>query len=333
MSQNFLIHQSSLRFPKVNLAIFASIVIVIIIISSIFLSQPYSNGNYFNSISPFQFTDVPINHSSHKRVFIIGIDGIGTLPATQETPGIYRIINNGIYTFHATTVFPSLSAESWTSLLHGVSPLKHQILTENPPKKPFPANSSYPSIFRVLHEQNNKSVMAVFSNWYFIPKFIVEDGIGVQKFWLSEKNIIKNFEKFMQTNDPTLVFFQLDDTDVAGHRFGFYSEDQIKQLFITDQAVNKIIDIIEKYDPNNESLILIQTDHGGSGINPHMHGSDDFRDMLIFWTVRGKGICKNKIIDQHVSIVDTARFVASYLNLKIPESWEGENLFSKYLCK
>ena len=330
--ENFKIYHIHSQYPKVNLAILASIIIGTIIFCSIFVSQLFGNINNFST--PFEFLDVPANHTPHKRVFIIGIDGIGSLPSVMKTPGIYQVINNGIYTFQAMTVYPSFSAESWTSLLHGVSPNIHQIYTDNPPKKHYSINSKYPSIFRILHEQNSQSVMAVFSNWYFIPDYIVEDGIGVRKFCLyTEKSIIKYFDRFMKTNDPTLVFFQLDETDEIGHRYGYFTDEQSKQLVKTDKTVQKIINIIEKYDPNNESLILILTDHGGGGLNPQMHGSADPHDMTIFWTARGKGICKNKEIKQQISIIDTAKFVASYLDLKIPETWEGENFFSNYQCK
>lgn len=327
------IYHLLLHPTRVNLAIFASITIATIIISSIFISRSYyyNNNSYF--YSPSQTSELPINRSFHRRAFIIGIDGVGYLPETVKVPGIYRVINNGIYTFHGATVLPSLSAESWTSLLHGVSPSKHQIFTEKKAESSFPINSKYPSIFKVLHDQNKNAIMAAFCNWFFIPKYIIEDEIGVQKYHLeTEKLIVQHFEKFMQTNDPTLVFFQLDDTDVIGHHFGFFSERQADQLKKTDKTVGKIIDIIEKYDPKNESLILIQTDHGGGGTHPNMHGSDDYKDFTIFWTARGKGICKYTSINTPISICDTAKFVASYLNLKIPDIWDGKNFFSEYQC-
>lgn len=189
--------------------------------------------------------------------------------------------------------------------------------------------------------------MSCFSNWEFIPKYIIEDNIGVFKYFTkSENELVDQFEKYMESNDPWLVFFQLDDTDESGHKYGFFSDEQKKQLSVTDRAVSRIIDIIEKYDPNHENLILIQTDHGGGGnmfeerkiqrpsyiCEKCMHGSKDPVDMTIFWTARGKGICKSKKIDHQVSIRDTAKFVASYLRLKIPETWDGYDLYSQLQC-
>ena len=308
-------------------------------------------------ITPEPDIKFPYNNH-HPRAFIIGIDGIGNLPQTVDTPGIHRIINNGVYTFKAQTVHPSLSAESWTSLLHGVGPEKHKIYTrfemqDNKPvfKKPnstFSLDSEYPSIYRLIHEKDNKANMACFSNWEYIPKYIVEDGIGVFKYYTkSENELVNQFEKYMKLNDPWLVFFQLDDTDEAGHEYGFFSDKHKEQLMKTDKAVSRIIDIIEKYDNNNENLILIQTDHGGSGdfftetkterppfiCEKCMHGSKNPLDMTIFWTARGKGICKSKKIEHPVSIRDTAKFVASYLKLKIPESWDGYDLFPELQCQ
>lgn len=293
----------------------------------------------------------------HRRAFIIGIDGIGNLPKTVETPGIHRVINNGIYTYDAQTVHPSLSAESWTTLLHGVGPEKHKIYTKfvmnegqiiiQKPESAFPVTSPYPSIYRLIYEKDKTANMACFSNWEYIPKNIIENGINVYKYFnKSEESVVNRFSEYMKLNDPWLVFFQLDDTDRAGHKFGFFSDEHKKQLMKTDLAVSKIIDTIEKYDKNNEDLILIVTDHGGSGdlfseinmVRPSFicekckHGSKDPKDMTIFWTARGKGICKNRQITHHVSIRDTAKFVASYLKLQIPKTWEGYDLYPEFQC-
>lgn len=311
------------------------------------------------SIKPKSYINFPndSNQYRHRRAFIIGIDGIGNLPKTVDTPGIHRVINNGIYTYDAQTVYPSLSAESWTTLLHGVGPEKHKIYTKfemkgdqviiKKPESTFSLTSPYPSIYRLIYEQKNRPKMACFSNWEYITKNIIEDGIGVFKYFnKSEELVVDQFSKYMESNDPWLVFFQLDDTDRAGHKYGFFSDEHKKQLMKTDVAVSRIIDIIEKYDKNNEDLILIQTDHGGSGdlfsdlkmVRPSYicekckHGSKDVLDMTIFWTARGKGICNNKQINNKVSIRDTARFVASYLKLKIPETWDGYNLYPENLC-
>ena len=215
------------------------------------------------------------------------------------------------------------------------------------PESTFPITSPYPSIYRLIYEKDNKADMACFSNWEYIPKNVIENDIGVFKYFnKSEELIVNQFEEYMKSHDPWLVFFQLDDVDKVGHKFGFFSDEHKKQLMKTDLAVSKIIDIIEKYDKNNEDLILIQTDHGGSGdlfseINmvrpPYIcekckHGSKDPKDMTIFWTARGKGICKNKQILHQVSIRDTAKFVATYLKLKIPKSWEGYDLYPEIQC-
>lgn len=280
------------------------------------LINPPNNSNYSNISN--------MNQVRHRRAFIIGIDGIGILPKTVETPGIHRVINNGVYTFEGQTVHPSLSAESWTSLLHGVGPEKHGIYTSfesegdnrqfKNPESSYPLTSQYPSIYRLINEKDKEAKMACFSNWEFIPKYIIEEGIGVFKFYSkSENEVVEKFEKYMKKNDPWLVFFQLDDTDEAGHKHGFYSDQQKKQLRKTDIAVSRIIDIIEKYDKNKDDLIVIQTDHGGSGdlfterkiekpffiCDKCMHGSNDSVDMTIFWTARGKGICKSKKIQHH----------------------------------
>ncbi|OHT08612.1 hypothetical protein TRFO_22798 [Tritrichomonas foetus] len=310
----FMIYPQQIKRPHyiIALSVFTGLVCLVTIAkfsSASTTKRTNLNKNIFDS------------RPAHRCAFIIGVDGVGSLPSQVETPGIHRVVNNGIYTFSAETVSPTFSAECWSSLLHGVTPDQHKVSTFGQ-NRAYPSDSQCPSIFRVLHEQNPSAIMASFVNWKFINDFIIEHDIGVKLFSMkTEEELINKFSEFVNENDPTLVFFQLDNTDTAGHYFGFFSERQRKQLMKTDETVNELINIIEKVD--NTSLILIQADHGGGGENPSSHGSDSPLDKLIFWTAKGEGIPKHQEVSA-VSMLDTAMIVAEYLRLKPASTWSGK---------
>ena len=55
-----------------------------------------------------------------KRVILFGIDGAGTFFEQAETPNIDRIFKEGAVSNRTLTELPSISAECWGSMLHGV---------------------------------------------------------------------------------------------------------------------------------------------------------------------------------------------------------------------
>ena len=334
----FNLHKSFLQIficptTQVNkkFAYLVSFFLALVIAFWIYVSLISIFSLFYAKNSNYQFDDLnmnminiinqnKVNIKPSKSAFIIGIDGAGTLPQIVETPGIHKVINNGIYSYEGETVSPTMSAECWTSLLYGVYPEQHGISTFKRNHR-LTINDPYPSIFRALHEYNASAIMASFCNWDFINDVIVEDGIGVMKFTdAKEKNLLYLFKTFMKNYSPSLVFIQLDETDTAGHKYGFFTDGHKNQLIKTDHIVSQIIDIIEQYD--NNSLIVMQADHGGGGEYLHSHGTDNPKDKLIFWAARGTGIDKMKKITS-VSTVDTSYFVAHYLGIPIPRSWKG----------
>ncbi len=60
-----------------------------------------------------------------KRVILFGIDGAGTFFEQAETPNIDRIFKEGAVSNRTLTELPSISAECWGSMLHGVDCTMH----------------------------------------------------------------------------------------------------------------------------------------------------------------------------------------------------------------
>lgn len=57
------------------------------------------------------------------RVFVIGLDvARGPAVAEAETPHIDFVMADGLRTYHAQTVFPSVNFEAWDAMFHGANP-------------------------------------------------------------------------------------------------------------------------------------------------------------------------------------------------------------------
>ena len=72
---------------------------------------------------------------------------------------------------------------------------------------------------------------------------------------------------------------------------------------------------------DNNYLLIITADHGGT---ENSHGSKSKEHMTIPWIAYGNSVKKNYKINRDIKIYDTAPTILHFLNIKIPESLDGE---------
>ncbi len=68
------------------------------------------------------------------------------------------------------------------------------------------------------------------------------------------------------------------------------------------------------------SHLLIEADHGGHERN---HGTDAPDDMTIPWLVWGDTIRQGHVIQENVSLLNTAPTVARLVGIEPADQWEG----------
>ena len=88
----------------------------------------------------------------YERVVLLGVDGAGAFFRDADTPNIDRIFENGSKSYEVITSDPSISAECWGSMLHGVTPNIHRLTNSIVAAKPYDPESEFPSVFRVIRE-------------------------------------------------------------------------------------------------------------------------------------------------------------------------------------
>lgn len=258
------------------------------------------------------------------RVIIIGWDGAGDFVRDAHTPNLDRLFLTGASTLEAQTASPTISAECWGTLLHGVDPMKHGLTNTKADQETFPDDSPYPSVFHVARETFPDAKLAAFSAWRPINSGIIEPSIGVHKVSMPDSELVKAIATYIKENpDFKLIYVQLDLPDAAGHEHGYNTPGQHRIIEQADRHTGVILDALVSAGLMEDSLIIAVTDHGGGGEDPFGHGSDHPLDKTIFWGCTGPGVEPGTQLT-NVHIADTATVVAHALGLEAPASWEGK---------
>ncbi|QJD85549.1 alkaline phosphatase family protein [Cohnella herbarum] len=260
-----------------------------------------------------------------RRVFILGMDGAGNFVQQAHTPHLDRWFNRGAYTYEAQAELPTISAECWGSVLHGVTPDKHGLTNDKAASESYPTDSPFPSLFRLVRDRFPEAKLASFTGWNPINSGIIEENLGVHKVSLPDAELVPALLGYLDENpDVRLLFLQLDEPDGSGHRYGYGEESReyLAAIGVCDERIGSVLERLEKQGLVEDSLIILLTDHGGGGADKHSHGSDHPMDRNVFWGCIGPGIKKGRLSGT-VTITNTAAIAALALGITIPEYWDA----------
>lgn len=92
-----------------------------------------------------------VSKGAYKHVVIIGVDGAGAFFNNTPTPRLDEIFEGGATTLRCMVGLPTISAQGWGSLLHGVLPEYHGMTNAIAEDRAlsYPVKSPFPSIFRL----------------------------------------------------------------------------------------------------------------------------------------------------------------------------------------
>ena len=248
---------------------------------------------------------------------VIGVDGAGAFFKDAETPNIDEIFANGAVTYDCLTADPTISAQCWGSLLHGVTPSVHGLTNATVSSTAYPNDSKYPSFFRVIKENNENAILASFCNWNPINVGIIEDNIGVHKVGgISDSNLTNEILSYLEGNSPTALFVQFDEADSAGHSYGYGTASQLAKISEIDGYIGRIYEAYKQNGMLDETLFIVTSDHGGTGKS---HGTLTDAEKYVMFAAAGKNVQNGTIGD--IEIRDTAAIVLHALGYENPETW------------
>lgn len=255
------------------------------------------------------------------RVLIIGIDGAGNAVQEAEVPHLDEFFARGAVTFKAKAPYPTISAECWGALLHGVGPEKHGLTNEIVASRPYPEDSSYPSFMKLARQKWPQDILASFCCWNPINHGIIEVSCASWQESAPDEELVESLLGFIARNDFRQLFVHLDAVDGAGHKHGYRTGPYYAQISRTDQLVGRILTAVAALE--GKTLSIICADHGGGGANPKSHGSAHPLDSEVFWSCAGPGIQAQKIRSEFL-LQDTAAVVAWAQGLAVPPAWESK---------
>jgi len=265
--------------------------------------------------------ELPVaSKGAYKHVVIIGVDGAGAFFKDTPTPRLDEIFAGQATTLRSKTSFPTISAQCWGSLLHGVLPECHGLTNSITEDKSisYPVKSAYPSIFRLAREAHPDAKLASFVSWYAINNGMIEHNLGVEMGETKDVDpeIARLVVHYLADNAPMLLFVHFGSPDVVGEKEGFGTPAQLKAISDLDTYIGWIYDQLKLKNLLDDTLIIVTADHGGKG---KTHGGDSDEERYVFLGVAGKTVAEGTIEDAETR--DVAAITAYALGLECPETW------------
>jgi predicted AlkP superfamily pyrophosphatase or phosphodiesterase len=263
-----------------------------------------------------------------KKVVIISIDGLRPdLALRGNTPNIHALMNIGSFTLWARTTAESVTLPSHTSMLTGVTPVKHGIQWNSDLPLKHPVYPMFPTIFELARQAGYTTAMAAGKskfinlakpgtlNWVYIPSSPRDEDLDVAAQAVG----------MILAHQPDLLFVHFPSVDNAGHAYGWASAEQMDAIAEADESIGLILWALDQRHLRQSTFILVTADHGGAGLS---HGPDDPRSRNIPWIAAGPGIRKGIDLTTYVDLVinteDTFSTAAYLLGIPIVQKVDGK---------
>lgn len=279
-----------------------------------------------------------------EHVIVISIDGgKPAVIAESEMPTLKKMAAEGAVTWQASTIFPSKTLPSHTSMLTGVGPDKHQVLWND--FSPIKGKVKVPTAFSLLRAVDAKAVTGMFVCKQKFRHLWIEGTLDtfdfggpiqdtpvagspeIEKDKKPAQLVAKNASAWIKEKKPKLLFVHFADPDTAGHKDGWGSPQQKEAFKVTDQALWQVWTAVKEAGIADSTVILISADHGG---HDKTHGLNTPDDMIIPWVAWGKGVKANTTISAPVTTYDTAATALWLLDVPLPAEFDGKPVTSAF---
>jgi len=255
-----------------------------------------------------------------RKVLFIGIDGLRS-DALQDatTPGIDSLVQEA-YTCWNTDRGPyTVSVPGWSSILHGVWPAKHG-LTENSFKKS--KYDDYPDLFALAKQTKPNLSVATLSHWDDFLKITSNEDFAQR--YASDKALYYGAIDKLMSCCPDMMTLHFDDTDHAGHGYGFSPTvpEYINAIEQTDIYVQGLMDVVHYREMTygEEWMVVLTTDHGGDGTGHG--GQDDLPQTRKVWSIVRIPTLTNPVQQVQANSVDLLPTMLNWMGIA-PENISG----------
>ena len=263
----------------------------------------------------------PEDQAVQKKVLIIGVDGCRPdALIAANTPNLDALAQDGAVSYEAQTCEIPLSGPGWSSMLTGVWPSKHGVTENSFAGARF---DLYPHFFRRLKEAGNETFTASIVNWEPIHSNIVTEA-DHSAVYPTDAEVAQAASEFVTQYDPDVLFLHFDEVDQTGHFYGFDPSVPVylDAIRLVDCRIGVVLNALRERESYGQEdwLILVSTDHGGSGRD---HEEDVPEHRTIFLIVSGTSTAPGQI-ETPPAVVDIPPTVFTHLGLRIDEAWDWD---------
>jgi len=265
------------------------------------------------------------------KVLVIGIDGVRPdVLAEVPTPNIDALIEAGAFSAQANSTSTTISGPAWSSMLIGVWPDKHGVLSND-----FTGNhyGEYPDFLTRLEQVRPDIETFVAADWLplvtdksggplitsAVDRIIVHDGYDLG--WAEADELgVRAAVTVLLDADPDAMFVYLGNPDETSHQTFSIGEPYREAIALSDTQVGLLVDAVRdrsSYADENW-LILISTDHGRTQIG--QHGGDSPEETTIFILAHGPSVLPGPI-EGTPQIVDIAVTALTHMGIEIEDGW------------
>jgi hypothetical protein len=272
---------------------------------------------------------------SPNHVIVIGVDAMSPDGIRNaETPNLDQLMQNGSYTLNARGVLPTSSSTNWASMVSGAGPEQHGITSNgwerddrNIPPIITGTEDIFPTIFGITRQQRPDIEMGAIYAWTGFGRLIERTALSYD---ITEDTDDLTTEKaitYIKSKTPGFLFIHLDHVDHVGHNQGHKTQEFYDGVSEADTQIGQIIQATKDAGMFEETIFIVSADHGGIGYG---HGGESLDEIEIPFIIFGEGIKKGYLIKNKVYTYDTAATAAKLLNVKQPQAWIGNPVFSAF---
>ena len=263
------------------------------------------------------------------KAILVSIDGMrpdGMMAA--DTPTMDRLMQNGRFTLTAQSVMPSITFPCHNSMMRSVPPSRHGITSNiwTPMARPVP------SVLELLADQGK--VGGMFYNWEVLRDLAAPEKLKASMYVTEtygsngkgDTEVSQMAQWWLGNHEWDFAFVYFGYTDLAGHDFGWMSDDYLAAISHADRCLGALLETVP-----DDCWVMVVSDHGGHGQN---HGTDCAEDMTIpiilgqnkrpwgqpAFTWHG---------DSDAQIIDVAPTFLHLFAIEPPYEWMGKSLIRK----
>ncbi len=234
--------------------------------------------------------------------------------------------------YSAKSETPTISAQNYTSLLHGkeyaTAQSEYQIDNDKTGVYYYPDfgkdTATYPSVFKALGTSFPNRANAAFAEWTQIVNGVIEPDAAVYTHGSTHKGgDMQDVADYIRTDafkSTAMVYMQSDEMDGAGHGHGYYTDYYYNTLKKFDDYFKSIMDALEATGTKDETLVLFTADHGGTVGGSHGGRSDQEYDVQI--ALGGQTIDSGKRLTGGTNH-DPSVIALTALGADVPASMDG----------